>query len=133
MGSTQPRMSADGQTVIYQTYDCAEHLNCLISWNKNTNEKTEQDFIKYYSITADGRMIIGTEGYTYPYVVWDASQGTRNLVDALDSIGLDLTGWSNFKGLTISDNGTKIAGFGVNPAGHERAFLIDIIPQCPVF
>jgi hypothetical protein len=142
MGANQPRMSGNGQTVIYKSYNwwspsdeniCTEQQSCLFSWNKSTNERTELDFLRYYSVNSDGSMIVGFEEIRYPPMVWDASQGTRYLIDALGSIGLDLTGWSDFQSLTISDDGTKIAGFADNSAGQKRAFLIDIIPECPVF
>ena len=62
--------------------------------------------------------------------IWDAFNGSRNIEDVLSSKGIDVSDWSNFKGLSISDNGSKIAGYATNPEGLVKPFLIDIIPQC---
>lgn len=86
-----------------------------------------------YDASYDGSIIVGRMGY-YPtpeaqVFVWTEEDGMRSLFDILTTDGgLDLEGWSLFNVAGISDDGTVIAGTGLNPDGHYQGWIA-IIPE----
>ena len=126
----------NGQKVIAEVSSCtniqpAGTAMCAASWNKSANELTEIGYFRPTDASSDGSIVVGNGWSDFPGAkIWDAYNGTRNVEDVLSSKGINMDGWSEFKGLNISDDGNKIAGYATNPAGQTRPFLIDIIPQC---
>jgi len=114
---------------IFNTCPLEGYSHCPALWNKKTGEVTGIPPINesYNSsrINADASIVVGYGG-----LIWDAVNGTRNIVDILESKGIDVSDWSEFGFSDISQDGTKIAGMATNPQGEKSAYLIDIIPQC---
>ncbi len=128
-------LSGDGQTVVGEKRYCTDgSFTCAASWNSNTRELTEIGHFSPTDTNHDGSMIVGNGWGDSPGGrVWDSYNGTRKIIDVLTANGINMTGWSDFKNLNISDDGNKIAGYATNPQGQVRPFLISIIPQCVGF
>jgi probable HAF family extracellular repeat protein len=70
-------------------------------------------------IVGSGTTALGSEAF-----VWDAIHGMRNLKGVLESdFGLDLTGWTLRFATGISADGTAIVGDGIDPDGHNIAWV----------
>lgn len=67
------------------------------------------------SMTSDGNTVFGMYGDQNGYFpfVWDLASGIRPLDTALQSMGVDTTGWSSFTAAQVSADGTTIVGSGV--------------------
>ncbi len=80
-------------------------------------------------VSADGSVVVGksrsingTEAF-----VWDELNGMRSLKTLLEGDGIDLIGWTLTEAKAISDDGTVIVGYGINPDGNNEAFLATIV------
>lgn len=87
-----------------------------------------------HGVSGDGSVVVGqsntedddgdpvTEAF-----IWTQEGGMRSLKDVLEEdYGLDLTGWTLFEAVAVSNDGTVIVGNGTNPEGNNegwRAFL----------
>jgi uncharacterized membrane protein len=71
-------------------------------------------------VSADGSVVVGATDQAF---VWDAAHGLRNLRDVLESSGLDLSEWTLLSATAVSDDGRRVCGVGVNPAGDLEAFF----------
>ncbi|MBN1556462.1 MAG: hypothetical protein JXA11_17105 [Phycisphaerae bacterium] len=84
-------------------------------------------YSKAADASADGSRIVGygcvpTGIHAF---VWDAENGMRDLNDLLvDEFGVDLTGWTLQNATGISDDGTVIVGYGVNPDGQTEGWVV---------
>lgn len=82
-------------------------------------------------VSGDGRIVVG-HGSTDlgdEAFIWDADNGLRRLADALvNDFGLDLTGWQLLNASDISDDGSTIVGWGINPSGAQEAWRA-VIPE----
>ncbi len=125
-------LTGDGQTVTGEAWYCTDGSTmCTVSWNKNTNEVTEIGYFRPTDTSYDGSMMVGNGWSDAPGgKVWDSYNGTRNIIDVLTANGIDMTGWSGFSNMNLSEDGNKIAGYATNPQGQLRPFLISIVPQC---
>jgi probable HAF family extracellular repeat protein len=57
--------------------------------------------------------------------IWDRANGMRSLKNVLETdYGLDLTGWYLSGAAGISDNGSTITAYGVNPTGLTDSILV---------
>lgn len=85
-----------------------------------------------YDASGDGSVIVGGDMWSSSggvAFIHDATHGTRVLKTLLQNdYGLDLTGWTLYAATGISDDGTKIAGVGVNPLGGIEAWYVDLAP-----
>jgi hypothetical protein len=131
--------SANGQVIYGQKRNCTEgetagETLCTAIWHADTKKITEIGLFNPHSSTSDGSIITGN-GWTDNLgpKVWDSFNGLRDLVDILGNHGIDISNWSDFRHLAISDDGSKIAGFALNPQGINKAFLVNIIPECTGF
>jgi len=71
-------------------------------------------------IVGGGRSEIGDEAF-----IWDEANGMQNLAQVLVDSGIDLTGWTLRAATGISDDGSMIVGFGINPDGNTEGWIAD--------
>ncbi len=132
-------ISADGSTIVGQArtveFEEAFHwtaetgLESLDPLHGTTFFSTARD------ASADGSIIVGL-GEGLRAMIWDEVHGMRDLQDLLENEhGLDLSGWTLQIVFGISDDGTHLAGNGINPKGDREAWLVtlprtDIPGQC---
>lgn len=80
--------------------------------------------------SADGRVVVGgvlNVGGYYEAFAWTEEDGMRLLQDVLtDDYGLDLDGWLLVKATSISDDGTVVVGYGVNPDGVSEGWRAEV-------
>lgn len=84
---------------------------------------SEQRFSYAADASADGSVIVGVgtargEGETA--FRWTTEQGLQRIDDLLASAGVDLTGWRLRGAFGVSDDGTVIVGYGVDPQRITR-------------
>jgi probable HAF family extracellular repeat protein len=61
--------------------------------------------------------------------IWTATRGVRRLLDMLtNDYGLNLTGWTLRSPTGVSQNGSVIVGWGINPAGQTEGWIADLTP-----
>lgn len=97
-------------------------LGVLESLKIDTNDFTE---------TPQGVLVVGTNFLRddrgrlsiKEAFIWTEASGIQSLKTVLESHGLDLTGWTLEDANGISDDGTIIAGTGMNPAGFFEGFI----------
>ncbi|NOX58234.1 MAG: PEP-CTERM sorting domain-containing protein [Planctomycetes bacterium] len=79
-------------------------------------------------VSADGSVIVGGGSTTSgsEAFIWDEGNGMRNLQVVLEELGLNLTGWQLSEAQGLSDDGTVITGFGINPSGFREAWVAQI-------
>lgn len=79
--------------------------------------------------SADGSIIVGlsNSGSGHDAFIWTADEGMRSLYEVLSiDFGLDLAGWQLADAAGISADGRTIVGVGINPDGHQEAFIAKI-------
>ena len=92
---------------------------------------TQFAYSKALGVSADGNRIIGSGYYDYnsEAFIWDKGKGMRSLQDVLQTVyGLNLTGWTLTSATGISEDGSVIVGYGIDPAGYTEAWLAKINP-----
>lgn len=81
----------------------------------------------FYGVTPDASLAVGTFRYSSPNffaVSHDSFNGVRNLKSVLVTNGIDMTDWELTAATAISDDGSVIVGYGINPDGHQEAWVI---------
>jgi uncharacterized membrane protein len=79
-------------------------------------------------VSADGSIVVG-ESASYTGArrdeafIRDAVNGLRRLQDVLSAEGINLTGWTLAAANGISDDGSTIVGWGINPVGQNEAWV----------
>lgn len=79
-------------------------------------------------VSADGSIIVGTSESANgeEAFIWDAENGMRSILDVLENdYASDLQGWVLISATGISDDGSVITGYGINPDGLEEAWAVD--------
>ena len=120
-------ISADGSTIVGQArtvefeeafrWTAETGLESLDPLHGTTFFSTARD------ASADGSIIVGL-GEGFRAMIWDEVHGMRDLQDLLENEhGLDLSGWTLGTVYGISDDGTHLAGNGINPKGDREAWL----------
>jgi len=76
-------------------------------------------------VSADGSVIIGQSigPNGMEAFVWTATTGCVSLKGLLESLGLDLTGWTLEVGTAVSADGRTIVGYGPNPSGNYEGWV----------
>ncbi len=82
-------------------------------------------------VSGDGEIVVGlgspAAGTTA--IIWDSTNGLRNLQPWLiTAYGLNLAGWQLQSVEAISDDGTVLCGFGLNPQGNREAWRL-VLPS----
>ena len=88
-------------------------------------------------VSADGSIVVGqsrTDTNVDEAFIWDAANGMRRLQDVLAAEGIDLTDWTLTTANGISDDGSTIVGWGINPMGQNEAWVatLDLDSEAPV-
>jgi hypothetical protein len=94
-----------------------------------------------YAVSCDGAVIVGRgsiPGSCGPFgcgsigraIIWDATNGLRDLQALLESYGLPLSGWSLTEAKAISRDGLTIAGTGLNPLGQTEGWVATLPTPC---
>ncbi len=127
--SNAVHINAAGQ--IVGSYDTDSGLTRAVLWSAS-GEATDLGVLHDFTsseathINAGGQVVgycwVGTELRAW---VWDAAHGMIDLNTRLDATG---AGWTLYQARAINDTG-HIVGFGRNPGGQERAFLLT--PKVP--
>jgi probable HAF family extracellular repeat protein len=83
-----------------------------------------------FATTDNGKVVVGASGAAKrDAFVWTKATGMFKLQDYLVGLGVTgLDGWRLDTALAISADGTKIAGWGINPDGHVQSWLVDNLP-----
>lgn len=93
-----------------------------------------------HAVSFDGSVIVGeaqthlmerTYDNGYEAFIWDEADGMRSLTQVLvDNFGLgqELRGWTLSNASSVSDDGTVITGWGVDPQGEVEAWIA-VVPE----
>ncbi len=85
-----------------------------------------------YGVSADGSTIVGAAQWrNNPSLfgfIWDEENGMRRLDQVLAGLGLGsaLQGWHVGPATAISDDGSRIVGWGTNPDGEVQTWLAEL-------
>ena len=104
-------VSADGLTVVGDAQGSAFRYNVTgpsVALSLGSLVGTDAR-----GISADGKVIVGSS--TQGPWIWDATNGVRMLVDLLNSLGANMTGWSS---LTIANGGLSGDGLVIVGDGY---------------
>jgi probable HAF family extracellular repeat protein len=92
-------------------------------------------FSEAYGVSGDGSKIVGWSetgaSTTNEAFLWDDIHGMRNLKSVLLNdfhLDSDLAGWTLIKATAISQDGTTIVGYGLNPSGQMEAWRA-VVPE----
>lgn len=132
-------VSADGSAVVGYSSSSLGLMEAF-RWTAETEmaglgDLPGNDFgSRAWAASADGSVVIG---YGHSWLggeafIWDADSGMRSLKDVLTNeygLGPQLTGWTLCGPRGISDDGTVIVGYGINPSGQTEAWRAVLIPE----
>jgi len=85
-----------------------------------------------FDASKDGSIIVGTITYGEAgdeAFIWDSKSGFQHLESVLEKkyvLGNELKGWTLEQALSVSDDGSTIVGFGVNPEGKREGWIVRI-------
>jgi probable HAF family extracellular repeat protein len=86
------------------------------------------------AVSANGGVVVGkstNSGGDYVAFIWDSAHGMRDMKTVLTNeygLGQQLQNWSLTEAYAVNDNGTTIAGWGVNPSGQTRGWVVNLTP-----
>ena len=89
------------------------------------------------AVSANGGVVVGisSELICNPFpncveddraIAWTPRRGLIDLRVELESLGLDLTGWTLAEATGVSTDGTVIVGRGINPSGDAEAWRAEV-------
>lgn len=78
------------------------------------------------AVSADGRIVVGTliENGVPTAFTWDVANGLRRLADVFKQAGGDLKSWKLESALSLSADGTAIAGYARRPDGIQKCYIM---------
>jgi len=82
--------------------------------------------------SGDGSIIVGDPQIVSGdcVFIWTPARGMRRLLEVLaDDYGLNLAGWTLRRPTAVSQNGSVIVGYGINPAGQTEGWIADLTPS----
>lgn len=84
-----------------------------------------------YAVSDDGELVAGGSGGQFREgFLWHESTGMVNLQDYLLALGVTgLDGWMIGNVRAMSADGTKLAGWGLNPNGLLQGWLVENLPR----
>ncbi|MDJ0728996.1 MAG: PEP-CTERM sorting domain-containing protein [Crocosphaera sp.] len=136
-------VSADGQVVVGRS-DSANSTDPVgalagteaFRWTADTGMVGLGDlpggafFSRAAAVSADGSVIVGrseSASGLEPFI-WNETQGIQSLLDVFARQGIDVSDWSNWDPLSISDDGLTIVGSATNPEGNPEAWIAQLDP-----
>ncbi len=121
-------ISANGSVVV--GYGCRQSQVCqAYRWSRETGVVPLDDASIAYGVSRDGAKIVG-EGPSNAFI-WELHHGARSLKEVLETdYGLDLTGWTLRRAISITPDARTIAGTGRNPEGQTEAWIVDLGTPC---
>lgn len=80
-----------------------------------------------WDMTEDGSIVIGFSGFfSRDAFIWTEAAGMKKLGDFLETAGVPgIGGWRLESALAMSDDGSIMSGFGVNPDGLLASWVLD--------
>jgi len=134
-------ISSDGSVIVGEGYSDAGRE--AFRWTEEEGmvglgDLPGGDFDSFaFGTSSDGSVIVGESraGADFKAFIWDATNGMRDLKTVLENdFGLDLggdsmlgfPGWRLIAATDVSDDGTKIVGWGKTPNGQTEAWLVDL-------
>ncbi len=129
-------MSADGSTV-FGTGFVSDVRAEYFRWT--ASEGMVSLGIRAYGVGSEPTLAVSVEGDVFygtlrdaderaVAFIWEEDRGARALTEVLAGYGLDLTDWE-LGGVTgLSDDGTTIVGWGINPDGDNEAWIA-VVPE----
>jgi hypothetical protein len=123
-------ISGDGNTLLFHvgnscTYSQGECIP-ILSWTKETG------FVQITKVFETGvypgpKFYINRSGTisTMRTNIWDNVAGKRNIYNALQAKGVDMSGWGALDLTNISSNGKYLVGTGTTSTGEYKRFLIE--------
>jgi len=133
-------ISADGQVIVGQAR--TDDFEEAFYWRAETGMVSLDPLrgTTLYSnaedASEDGSIIVGVQAgdaVRDGAMIWDAGYGMRNIQEMLEDdldLKLELTGWDLRYANAVSDDGTRIVGWGFNPSGDIEGWLAVIPPYC---
>ena len=130
-------LSDDGHAVLatiknYST-GCGES-NVVYHDTNGITEISCKDEFSVQGFSGDGSKVIMTSRDSFwspaESYIWDANNGIRNIKDILQQNGTNISDWSVFRATDISEDGTKITGWGTNPQDESYTFMIEVVAEC---
>lgn len=142
-------VSADGKYIVGLGATGDAFLwssDALIFVPKDPNDPEDPDnsnrvtLTKAWDVSADGAIVVGEMYIGEPWwsgdkeaFIWDKENGRRRLQDVLEAdLGCDNgqivhpCGWTLISANGISDDGSTIVGWGVNPSGQQEAWVVTL-------
>jgi len=127
-------VSADGNTVVGYSSGATETAFywTVLTGLHSLNAPKNAPFTNANGVSQNGSIIVGCarsnpnkKSSIAEAVQWD--NGTVQKISAIVAkYGISLTGWSLTCATSISADGKSIAGNGVDPAGHQEAWLFQV-------
>lgn len=84
-----------------------------------------------FAASFDGSVIVGVSGSGGAgsrAFIWTAGDGMLDLAELLTTLGTDLDGWTLLSAFDVSADGRAIVGVGLDPNGHQQAWLV-VVPE----
>jgi uncharacterized membrane protein len=136
--STARGVSANGEFVVGHGVN-SEIFTEAFRWSRDSGFIRLGDLpggasdSRAFDVSADGSVIVGNSWGAGEDVssatIWNEIHGLRALKDVLETdYNLDLTGWSLYGALAVSDDGMAITGYGVNPSGVRESWYANLRP-----
>jgi probable HAF family extracellular repeat protein len=131
--ATATAVSRDGTLIAGTSFNSAQ-MGRAFRWNQQTGMTALGTFAGLQAtmvtgISGDGMIIVGwaTTATGDTAIIWDAQHGLRPLdIALLVNYQAEVPGWRLARATAISDDGRTIAGYGINPSGQTRAWIVKL-------
>jgi len=130
-------LSDDGHAVLatIENYSTGcEESNVVYHDTNGITEISCKDEFSVQGFSGDGSKVIMTSRDSFwspaESYIWDANNGIRNIKDILQQNGTNISDWSVFRATDISEDGTKITGWGTNPQDESYTFMMEVVAEC---
>ncbi|MEZ4279188.1 MAG: hypothetical protein R3F21_06150 [Myxococcota bacterium] len=134
-------ISADGSTVVGITTEAGPYAPFV--WTESSGLRplaaptgfgwsSFPDSFFSLDVSGDGSVVVGGGlfgiGSDPEAFIYSPTEGVRALSDHLESLGIDLAGWTLSEARAVSEDGRFIVGSGIDPSGRSSGWLV-VIPE----